>query len=103
MRSIARDYGPREIRCNAVCPGWVTTELADAELDELSERRGLTSRDEAYALLTRAVPMRRPASPEEVAAAIAFLCSPDASAITGTVLNVDCGTSIFGAGSIGFD
>ena len=103
MRSIARDYGPKGVRCNAVCPGWVTTELADAEMDELMQRRGLASREEAYALLTRNVPLRCPASPDDVAAAIAFLCSPDAAAITGTTLTVDGGTSVVGSGSIGFE
>ena len=63
----------------------VLTELAGAEMDVLMGRRGLASRDEAYALLTRHVPLRHPASPDEVAAAIAFLCAPEASAITGGV------------------
>ncbi|MEL7098474.1 MAG: SDR family oxidoreductase [Pseudomonadota bacterium] len=71
-------------------------------MDELMERRGLSSRDEAYALLTRHVPLRRPASTDEVASAIAFLCAPEASEITGAMLKVDGGTSVVGAGSVGF-
>jgi len=94
VRAIARDFGRDGVRCNAVCPGWVTTEMADAEMDELMTRSGLESREAAYAHVTKDVPLGRPASPAEVAAAIAFLCAPEASAITGTVLTVDCGSTI---------
>ena len=67
VRSIARDFGRQGVRCNAVCPGWVTTEMADAEMDELCSRMNLGSRDEAYALVTRDVPLGRPAHPDDVA------------------------------------
>ena len=92
-RSMARDFGPRGVRVNAVCPGWVRTPMADEEMDQLMQLRGLASRDAAYELATSQVPLRRPAAPEEVAAAVAFLASQDASAVTGAVLTVDCGAT----------
>ena len=102
VRAIARDFGRDGVRCNAVCPGWVATEMADAEMDELMARTKLASREDAYAHVTRDVPLGRPASAEEVAAAIAFLCAPEASAITGAVLTVDGGSTIVDVPTLAF-
>lgn len=67
--------------------------MADQEMDQLMQLRGLASREAAYELASSQVPLRRPASADEVAAAIAFLASQDASAVTGAVLTVDCGAT----------
>jgi NAD(P)-dependent dehydrogenase (short-subunit alcohol dehydrogenase family) len=102
VRAIARDFGGKGVRCNAVCPGWVKTEMADAEMDELMQRKGMSSRQAAYELVTRDVPLGRPATPDEVAAAIAFLCSTEAAIITGAVLTVDGGSTIVDVPTLAF-
>lgn len=98
-RSLAVDYGPRGIRANALCPGWVVTPMADEGADELAAMRGV-SREEAYLIGTELVPLRRPATAEEMAACILFLASDESSYVTGTALVADGGTTVVDAGSL---
>ncbi len=90
-KSLARDYGRFGVRTNTVCPGWVTTAMADEQMEVLAEKHGLKSIEEAYALVTKDVPLGRPASPEDVANAVCFLASNEASMINGAILTVDGG------------
>ncbi|UVC08010.1 SDR family oxidoreductase [Rhizobium sp. TH2] len=90
-KSLARDYGRKGVRTNTVCPGWVRTPMADDEMQMIIEMHGLKSLDEAYVLVTKDVPLGRAALPEEVANAIAFLASAEASMINGAVLAIDGG------------
>jgi meso-butanediol dehydrogenase/(S,S)-butanediol dehydrogenase/diacetyl reductase len=90
-RSIARDYSPQGIRINTLCPGWIRTPMADEQMKVIQEKHGLASVEEAYALVTRNVPLRRPATAEEVAGVACFLASCDAAMMTGTVTVVDGG------------
>ncbi|MBX9457995.1 MAG: SDR family oxidoreductase [Rhizobium sp.] len=90
-KSLARDYGRKGVRTNTVCPGWVRTPMADEEMRMIIEARGLASLDEAYALVTKDVPLGRPALPEDVANAVAFLASAEAAMINGAVLTIDGG------------
>ncbi|KAA9085012.1 SDR family NAD(P)-dependent oxidoreductase [Microbacterium radiodurans] len=92
-RSIARDYGRDGVRANAVCPGWVRTPMADAEMDEFAAAAGLDGRESAYRTVTADVPLERPADPDEIAEAILFLASPAASYISGAVLPIDGGAT----------
>jgi NAD(P)-dependent dehydrogenase (short-subunit alcohol dehydrogenase family) len=90
-RSLARDYGRQGVRVNAICPGWVRTAMADEQMQVLVEKHDLNTIDEAYALVTRDVPLGRPAEPEEIASVIAFLASGEAAMMTGSVTVVDGG------------
>jgi 3-oxoacyl-[acyl-carrier protein] reductase len=78
-KSVAKELGSRSITVNVVAPGLIETDMARA----IGDKR----RDE----LTSLVPLRRLGTPEEVAGAVAFLLSEDASYITGAVLNVSGG------------
>jgi NAD(P)-dependent dehydrogenase (short-subunit alcohol dehydrogenase family) len=84
-RNVCVDYGHRGIRCNTVLPGTVATPMTDSVLPEGVER------DEALRIEGQLAPMGRVAQPEELAAAIAFLVSDEASYVNGTGLTVDGG------------
>jgi meso-butanediol dehydrogenase / (S,S)-butanediol dehydrogenase / diacetyl reductase len=93
MRSVALDYGPLGVRCNAVCPGWIHTPMGDHAVAEIAMERGI-SLDDAYALVNEPVPLRRAGAPEEVAACCAFLASDEASYVNGAALMVDGGATV---------
>ena len=99
---IAVDHGPAGVRANCLCPGWVRTPMADRAMDWLAERSG-SSREDAYMAATVDVPLRRPSSPEEIAGAIAWLLSEDASYLNGAVIPVDGGVSVVDVGAHAFE
>ncbi len=78
-KSIARELASRNIRVNAVTPGFITTDMTSALSPELKEKMSAT------------IPLSRIGNAEEVAAAVAFLASDAASYITGEVLKVNGG------------
>jgi 3-oxoacyl-[acyl-carrier protein] reductase len=78
-KTMAKELGSRNIQVNAVAPGFVETDMT-AKLSE-DQRKALAEH----------IPLKRTAKPEEIAAAVKFLASPDADYITGQVLCVDGG------------
>jgi meso-butanediol dehydrogenase/(S,S)-butanediol dehydrogenase/diacetyl reductase len=87
-RSLAVELGPLGVRANAICPGWVRTPAGVRSMSALGG-----DVEQAWALASRNAPLRRPGTPEEIAAAVAFLGSDDASYVTGAVLMADGGSS----------
>lgn len=90
-RSVALDYAKTGVTVNAVCPGWVSTEMVEQTVQNIMQKTG-RSREDAVASLVKDVPMGRMVTPEEVAALVVFLASDQAAAITGQGLNIDGGT-----------
>jgi len=84
-KSLAREMARHNINVNCVCPGLVDTELTTEAIGGIPEMREK---------LVKAIPFRRMAQPEEVAAAVCFLASDDAGFITGQTLSVDGGNSM---------
>ena len=78
-KAVAKELASRHIRCNAVAPGYVETDMT-AFLTE-----------EGKDAMLKTIPLGRPASADDVAQAVLFLASDEASCITGQVLNVDGG------------
>jgi meso-butanediol dehydrogenase/(S,S)-butanediol dehydrogenase/diacetyl reductase len=97
-RSMAVDFGP-QIRVNALCPGWVLTPMSEEEMEHFAASKNI-SKQEAIAYATRFLPLERMAEPEEIAKCALFLCSDDASFITGTTLVADGGSSAVDVGYI---
>lgn len=89
-QSAALAFSPYNINVNAVCPGVVPTPMWE-QIDRDRGRIAGVQPGEAMKAFLEKVPLRRAGSPEDVAGAVAFLCSPDADYITGQTLNVDGG------------
>ena len=88
VRTLAREVGPRGIRVNGILPGWINTGRVDDMLKDAVRRRGITP-DEARAEITRAIPLGRMGTVEEIARAAIFLGSDLSSYVSGTMLAVD--------------
>ena len=87
VRSLAVETAASGITVNAVCPGFTDTDLVRESLNTITAKTG-RPRDDALASLLKDSPLGRLVRPQEVAAAVLYLCSPDASAVTGTTLVV---------------
>jgi NAD(P)-dependent dehydrogenase (short-subunit alcohol dehydrogenase family) len=87
-RSLALDCAPLGIRVNAVSPGWTRTHLVEEWFSLQPDPV------EAEASVMRAHPMRRIATPAEIANVVAFVASDEASAMTGASVAVDCGLGV---------
>ncbi|MDY6770993.1 MAG: SDR family NAD(P)-dependent oxidoreductase [Candidatus Nanohaloarchaea archaeon] len=80
-RNVAVDYAAENVRCNAICPGFVETPMTEDMLED----------EKFYNFVKTETPMERVAQPEEIAGIAAFLASDEASYITGANIPVDGG------------
>jgi ketoreductase len=91
-RALALELAPRGITVNALCPGWVETDMADQGIRETAAVLGISPeefREQAIA----GVPLKRFIDPPEIAKLVLYLTSEDASAVTGQAYNI-CGGQV---------
>jgi 3-oxoacyl-[acyl-carrier protein] reductase len=88
-RTLGIELGPYGVNVNAIAPGFIATDMTDAT----AARVGMSVED-FRAAAAQANPVRRVGYPEDIAAAVAFLCSDEASYITGQTLYVDGGAKL---------
>ncbi len=86
VRALAAELAPAGVQVNAICPGWVDTDMAWEGLDAAAAASGET-REDAYREAMRAVPLGRMAKAAEIAGTVAWLLSPDARGVTGQAID----------------
>lgn len=90
VRSVALDVAKSGVTCNAICPGFTDTDLAESAITGLMQRFDMT-RETATKTIVSGNPQARLVDPAEVAATAVFLASPEASAINGHALSLSGG------------
>jgi 3-hydroxybutyrate dehydrogenase len=93
-RSLALEVATQGITVNAICPGYVDTEMTSRGIENIVARTGI-SKDEAVHTLEKMSPQNRLITAEEVAAVAVLLASEDGRGINGQAINVDGGTVLF--------
>lgn len=90
VRAMAHELAPKNVLVNAICPGWVATDMAWEGLDGMAEAMGKT-REEAHAIAMRDVPLGRMGEPAEIAGWVAWLLGRDSQGATGAAFDVNGG------------
>jgi 3-hydroxybutyrate dehydrogenase len=93
-RSVALEVATKGITVNAICPGYVDTEMTTRGIENITKKTRLTA-DQAMDSIRKMSPQNRIVEPEEVAALAVLLASEDGRGITGQAINVDGGSVMF--------
>lgn len=88
MRSWAAQFAFENILVNAICPGWVDTDMAQQGLQGIADDIGIT-KQEFYDIAMKSVPLKRMSRPEEIADLVAYLLNQ--TSITGQAIDINCG------------
>lgn len=94
-RALAAEYAMRGVTVNAVCPGYTDTDMTRQTVANIVARTG-RAEGEARAALTVRNPQQRLVTPDEVAAAVAWLCLPESAAVNGQAISVSGGEVMVG-------
>ena len=90
VRALSLELASDHIRVNAICPGWVDTEMAREGIDGMASGMGV-SHDEAYRIAMQQVPLKRMSEPEDIAGVVVWLMSQDARGVTGQGIDINGG------------
>jgi NAD(P)-dependent dehydrogenase (short-subunit alcohol dehydrogenase family) len=90
VRSFSAELAPDAVQVNAICPGWVETDMARQGIDAIVAATGMTH-EVAVADALKAVPLGRMGQPEEIAGTVAWLLSDDARGVTGQAIDQNGG------------
>ena len=93
-RSVALEVATKGVTVNAICPGYVETQMTDHAVENITARTGKTT-DEAVDILKRMNPQNRLVTSEEIAALALLLSSEEGRGINGQAINIDGGTVLF--------
>jgi meso-butanediol dehydrogenase / (S,S)-butanediol dehydrogenase / diacetyl reductase len=93
-KSLARDFGCCGVCTNTICPGWVSTAMADEQMEALMQKCNLPSVQAACDLVIKDVPASRPVTPADVANVICFVASDEAVMMNGAIVTVDGGSFV---------
>jgi NAD(P)-dependent dehydrogenase (short-subunit alcohol dehydrogenase family) len=90
VKCVAKELAPRKITVNAICPGWVDTDMARSDVSRfaVAQRREL---EDVEARIVENIPLGRFVRPEEVASLVGWLVSDGAAAVTGEAFNISGG------------
>lgn len=90
-KAMALEVAQHNVTCNAICPAYVRTPLVENQISAQASRHGLSSEDVVTKIMTEPAAIKRLLDPAEVASLALYLCSDQASGITGAALDIDLG------------